>query len=74
MDETSPSGTVTEHYFHPDQEKVRSTLQKTMPNLFSTPESGGESVRDEMRRLLENMTAKTLKKDRSRLLELMALI
>ena len=60
---------VLKHYFQPGQEAFRQALQSAMPKLLT---NGQKSPRDEMREILARMTAKTWKKDKARMKELMA--
>lgn len=60
--------TVLTHYFQPGREDFRRTLQAAMPALLTN----GAPTRDEtMRGILENISSKTLKQDRKRLLDLL---
>ena len=56
------------HYFKPGREDFRQALLKNMPQMMS--ERARSTVKDEMRELIEKVTAKTWKKDKQRLLEL----
>lgn len=61
--------TVIAHYFHPNQEQMRTALQAAMPRLLMN----GAPTRDEqIRQILDAMTPKTLKKDREKVLALLA--
>ena len=60
---------VLKHYFQPGREAFRQALQSAMPKLLT---NGQQSPKDEAREILERMTAKISKQDKSRLLELMA--
>jgi len=59
---------VLKHYFQPDREDFRRALQKVMPKLLT---NGQKSPKDEMRELVEQMSAKNWKKHRERLTALM---
>jgi integrase len=56
---------VLKHYFQPGREDFRRTLQSAMPKLLT---NGQKSPKDEMREIVEKMTARTWKKDKARLL------
>jgi len=58
---------VLKHYFQPGREAFRQALQTAMPKLLT---NGQKSPKEEMREILEAMTAKTWKRDQQRLLEL----
>jgi integrase len=59
---------VMKHYFRPGREDFRQTIMRAMPKMLA--DGGGQrSVKGEMREILERMTARTLKRDRERLLE-----
>jgi len=58
---------VLKHYFQPGREAFRQALQAAMPKLLT---NGQKSPKDEMREIVERMTAKTWKRDKARLLEL----
>ena len=61
--------TVIAHYFHPNQEQMRIALQAAMPRLLMN----GAPTRDEqIRQILDAMTTKTWKKDREKVLALLA--
>jgi integrase len=60
---------VLKHYFQPGREDFRRALQSAMPKLLT---NGQQSPKDEMRAIVERMTAKTAKRDRIRLLKLLA--
>jgi hypothetical protein len=62
---------VLKHYFQPGKEAFRQALQNAMPKLLT---NGQKSPKEEMREILEGMTAKTLKMDKARLLALAAKI
>jgi len=59
---------VLKHYFQPGKEAFRQALQSAMPKLLT---NGQKSPKDEMREIIETMTAKTLKIDKARLLALL---
>lgn len=59
---------VLKHYFQPGREAFRQALQAAMPKLLT---NGQKSPKDEMREIVEAMTAKTWKRDQKRVLELM---
>jgi hypothetical protein len=59
---------VMKHYFQPGREDFRRALQKVMPKLLT---NGQKSPKDEMRELVEQMSAKNWKKHRERLTALM---
>ena len=59
---------VLKHYFQPGRESFRKTLESAMPSLLT---EGAKSPLDEAREIVEKMTARTLKKDKARLLELL---
>jgi len=59
---------VLKHYFQPGREDFRRALQKVMPKLLT---NGQKSPKDEMRQLVEQMSAKNWKKHQERLTALM---
>ena len=60
---------VRKHYFKPGREEFRREFKKAMPKLLMN----GEKSRDEqLREIAEGMTARSWKKDRARLLGLLA--
>ena len=59
---------VLKHYFQPGREAFRQALQTAMPKLLT---NGQKAPKDEMREIVEVMTAKTWKRDQKRLLELL---
>jgi len=61
---------VMKHYFRPGREDFRTAIFKAMPKMLV--DGGQRSVKDEMREVIEGMTARTWKRDRARLLELVA--
>ncbi len=60
---------VMKHYFRPGREDFRAAILKAMPKMLG--EGGQQSVKEEMRGIIEGMTARTWKRDRARLLELL---
>jgi hypothetical protein len=56
------------HYFKPGREDFRAAILKAMPKMLAEGERPG-NVRDEMRVILERMTAKTWRRDRTQLLQ-----
>jgi len=61
---------VMKHYFRPGREDFRAAILKAMPKMLA--DGGGQrSVREEIQRVLEGMTAGTWRKDRARLLRLL---
>ena len=62
---------VLKHYFQPGREDFRRALQSAMPKLLT---NGQKSPKDEMREIVEAMTAKTVKRDQALLLKLLAKI
>ena len=73
---------MLKHYFQPGREAFRSALHAAMPKLLTggsadeklKAESAGRTGKreEELRGIIEKMTAKTWKKDKGRLLELLA--
>ncbi|MEI7436384.1 MAG: hypothetical protein WCL16_06220, partial [bacterium] len=62
------SETVITHYFHPNQEQMRTALQSAMPRLLMN----GAPTRDEqMREILKKSSSKTWKQDQKKLVELL---
>jgi len=59
---------VLKNYFQPGREAFRQALQTAMPKLLT---NGQKSPKDEMREILEAMTAKTWQRDQKRVLELL---
>jgi integrase len=57
--------TVLVHYFQPGREDFRRTLEKAMPALLT---NGAPTREEQVRTILEGMTARTWKQDRARLL------
>ena len=70
--------TVMTHYFQPGQEAFRKTLMAAMPTLLTggevalSPEERVKYVLDEMKTILDGMTAKTWKQCRDKLYALRA--
>jgi len=60
---------VLKHYYQPGREDFRRALQSAMPKLLT---DGQKSPKDEMRAIVEAMTAKTVKRDQTLLLKLLA--
>jgi hypothetical protein len=59
---------VMKHYFRPGREDFRQVILKAMPKMLA--DGGAErSVKEEMWQILEGMTARTLSRDKARLLE-----
>jgi integrase len=70
---------VLKHYFQPGREDFRKALQSAMPKLLTGPTANGKSPAiqigdsaSEVQAILKRMTGRTLKKDKARLLELVA--
>ena len=61
---------VLKHYFRPGRDDFRKALMTAMPQMLS--EGAAPSPRDQMRTILEEMTAETWREDRKRLMELVA--
>jgi hypothetical protein len=62
---------VMKHYFRPGREDFRQAILKAMPKMLA--DGGGQkSVRDQVLAILEQMTAKTWKRDRAQALKLLA--
>lgn len=59
---------VLKHYFQPGREDFRRALQSAMPALLT---NGEKTPRDEMREILERMTAETAEQDKVRLMNLL---
>src|SRR5260370_9561422 len=61
---------VLKHYFQPGREDFRQALQSPMPKLLTRPSpgsgagSGEKSTRDEMKTILDGLTAKIWKKSK----------
>ncbi len=61
--------TVLGHYFQPGREQFRQALQSAMPKLLT---AGAPSAAEQARTILENMSAKTWRADRQRVLALLS--
>ena len=59
---------VLKHYFQPGREDFREALHNAMPQLMM---NGQKSQREQIRDIVEGMTAKTLKQDKARVLQLL---
>lgn len=59
---------VLKHYFQPGREAFRQALTSAMPKLLT---NGQKSPKDEMRDILQQVTPKTWKRDKARLLTLL---
>jgi integrase len=59
---------VLKHYFQPGRDDFRRALESAMPKLLT---NGQQSPKDEMREIVEKMSAKNWKKHRARLAALM---
>ena len=59
---------VLKHYFQPGREDFRKALQSAMPKLLT---NGQKSPKDEMKEVLDKLTAKNWKKSKARLLLLL---
>jgi integrase len=60
---------VLKHYFQPGREAFRKALHAAMPKLLT---NGQKSPKEEMREIIERLKTKTLKRDKARLLKLLA--
>ena len=60
---------VLKHYFRPGREDFRQILTKAMPEMLGG--GAGVSVKDQMRSILQQTSAKTWKADAARVLELL---
>ena len=60
---------VLKHYFRPGREDFRKAISSAMPKLLMNGEH--PSPKDEMRRIIEGMTAGSLPNDRKQLLQLL---
>ena len=60
---------VLKHYFQPGREDFRQALQSAMPKLLT---NGHKSPKDEMKGILDKMTAANWKKGNARLAVLLA--
>lgn len=63
---------VMKHYFRPGREDFRAAIFKAMPQMLA--DGGQRSVKEDMRRILERPTPRTCKRDRGKLLEILATI
>ena len=63
---------VMKHYFRPGREDFRAAIFRAMPKMLA--DGGQRSVKEEMRRIIEGMTARTWRRDRERLAELLGAI
>jgi hypothetical protein len=63
---------VMKHYFRPGREDFRQVILKAMPKMLA--DGGQRSVKEDMRRILERTSARTWRRDSTRLLELLATI
>ena len=61
--------TVIAHYFRPNQEQMRAALQAVMPRLLM---NGALTRNEQIMQIVEGMTKKTWKKDRDKVLALLA--
>ncbi len=61
-------GVVREHYFDPGEEEFRRAFEKHMPDMLKR---GAKSRDEQMREIIENVTPKTWKQDKARLLALL---
>jgi AcrR family transcriptional regulator len=59
---------VRKHYFKPGREEFRREFEKAMPQMLM---NGAKSRDEQLREIIEGMTAKTLKKDKARALALL---
>ncbi|HNQ90197.1 MAG TPA: hypothetical protein PKM73_16395 [Verrucomicrobiota bacterium] len=59
---------VMKHYFRPGREDFRAAIFKAMPKMLAQGEHG--SVNDKMRAILNGMTAKTWRRDKLHLLQI----
>jgi integrase len=60
--------TVIAHYFHPNQEQMRTALQAAMPRLLM---NGAPSRDDQIREILKNSTGKSWKQDIAKVLSML---
>mgnify|MGYP000848875736 CR=1 FL=1 len=64
---------VLKHYFQPGREAFRQALNAAMPKLLMNGHSQSErSPKEELREIVQQMTAKTWKRDQVKILELLA--
>ncbi|MCU0772318.1 MAG: hypothetical protein MUE94_11210 [Verrucomicrobia bacterium] len=61
---------VMKHYFRPGREDFRQAILRAMPKMLG--EGTQTSARDQMRQIIERVTPRTWKRDKARLLELIA--
>jgi len=59
---------VLKHFFRPGREQLRLAVQAAMPKLLT---DGAKSRDEQLREIVDGMTPKTWKKDRTRLLAIM---
>ena len=59
---------VEKHYFRPGRNQFKQAFENAMPDVLT---QGEQSPQDEARKIVEKMTARTLKKDKAALLELL---
>lgn len=59
---------VRKHYFKPGREEFRREFEKAMPQMLM---NGAKSRDEQLREIIEGMTTKTLKKDKTRALALL---
>jgi len=59
---------VRKHYFKPGREEFRREFEKAMPQMLM---NGAKSRDEQLREIIEGMTAKTLKKDKARALSIL---
>jgi len=62
---------VLKHYFQPGREDFRRALQSAMPKLLT---NGHKAPKDELREIVEGMTAKSWRQDKARLVELVGMV
>ena len=67
----STADVVLKHYFRPGREQFRVALQAAMPKLLM---NGAKSRDEQLREIIEGMTPKTLKKDKTRALNLLTTV
>ena len=60
---------VMKHYFRPGREDFRQVLIKAMPKMLA--DGGQRSVKEEILAILDGMTARTWRRDRERLREML---
>ena len=61
---------VMKHYFRPGREDFRAAILRAMPTMLG--DAGRLPVKEEIKKILERSTSKTWKKDRARVLKLLA--